>query len=66
MQPARPFVVARASSAFSSLAVTVALAALTILALAIATVQDSKAESGSGNVPGASSPQPQSLHQDFR
>lgn len=40
--------VARAANAFSSLAVTVVLAALTILALAFGTVQDSRAETSSG------------------
>lgn len=38
----------RASNAFSSLAATVALAVLTILALALGTVQDSKADTSSG------------------
>lgn len=38
----------RASNAFSSLAVTVALAVLTILALAIGSIRDSKAETTSG------------------
>jgi hypothetical protein len=43
----RPLSLARASKAFSSLAVTVALAVLTILALAIGSMQDSKAETTS-------------------
>lgn len=47
MANARPALLARASSAFSSLAVTVALAVLTILALAIGSMQDSKAETTS-------------------
>lgn len=47
MAAARVFLPTRASSAFSSLAVTVALAVLTILALAIGSMQDSKAETAS-------------------
>lgn len=43
----RTFLLARASNAFSSLAVTVALAVLTILALAIGSMRDSKAETTS-------------------
>ncbi len=50
MGSARPAFVSRASSAFSSLAVTVAMAVLTILALVLGTVQDSKAESNTGAV----------------
>ena len=49
MGSARPAFVSRASSAFSSLAVTVVMAVLTILALALGTVQDSKAETSSGS-----------------
>jgi len=49
MGSARPAFVSRASSAFSSLAVTVVMAVLTILALALGTVQDSKAESNTGS-----------------
>jgi len=49
MGSVRPAFVSRASSAFSSLAVTVAMAVLTILALALGTVQDSKAESSTGS-----------------
>lgn len=45
----RSVFVSRAASAFSSLALTVVLAVLTILALALGTVQDSKAESNSGS-----------------
>lgn len=45
----RPAFVSRASSAFSSLAVTVVMAVLTILALALGTVQDSKAETSVGS-----------------
>ncbi len=48
MGSARPSFLSRASGAFSSLAVTVAVAVLTILALALGTVQDSKAESDAG------------------
>ena len=44
----RPVFLTRASNAFSSLAVTVALAVLTILALAIGSMRDSKAETNSG------------------
>lgn len=44
----RPLFVSRASNAFSSLAVTVAMAVLTILALALGAVQDTKAESNTG------------------
>ena len=44
MTSARPASVARRSSAFSSFAVTVAMAALAILALAFGDVDDSKAE----------------------
>ena len=50
MGSARPAFMSRASSAFSSLAVTVAMAVLTILALALGTVEDSKAESNTGAV----------------
>lgn len=49
MRANRHFLVSRASNAFSSLAVTVAMAVLTILALAIGAVQDSKAEMSSGS-----------------
>jgi hypothetical protein len=48
----RPVVAARASCAFSSLAVTVVMAALTILALAFGTVQNTNAESAPGTGPG--------------
>jgi len=48
MGSASPAFVSRASSAFSSLAVTVAMAVLTILVLALGTVQDSKADSNTG------------------
>lgn len=48
MSSTRPLFVSRASNAFSSLAVTVAMAVLTILALALGAVQDTKAESNSG------------------
>lgn len=44
MSYALPALLSRASGAFSSLAVTAAIAALTILSLALGTVQDSKAE----------------------
>jgi hypothetical protein len=44
MKNVRLSAVSSVSRAFSSLAVTVAMAALTILALAFGTVQDSKAE----------------------
>lgn len=44
----RPVFLTRASNAFSSLAVTVALAVLTILALAIGSMRDSKAETNAG------------------
>jgi hypothetical protein len=47
MAAARAFLPTRASSAFSSLAVTVVLAVLTILALAIGSMRDSKAETTS-------------------
>jgi len=47
MAAVRAFLPTRASSAFSSLAVTVVLAALTILALAIGSMRDSKAETAS-------------------
>ncbi|MFM8379908.1 MAG: hypothetical protein ACKOB1_11360 [Planctomycetia bacterium] len=49
MGSTRPLFVSRASNAFSSLAVTVAMAVLTILALALGAVQDTKAESNSGS-----------------
>ena len=49
MQSHRSVFVSRAASAFSSLALTMVLAVLTILALALGTVQDSKAESNSGS-----------------
>lgn len=48
MSAARLVFLTRASNAFSSLAVTVALAVLTILALAIGSMRDSKAETNSG------------------
>lgn len=50
MNPTRPVIASSASRAFSSLAVTVAMAALTILALAFGTVQDSKADSQAGSI----------------
>jgi hypothetical protein len=50
MGSARPSFLSRASSAFSSLAVTVAVAVLTILVVALGTVQDSKAESFTGSI----------------
>ena len=51
MHSVRPAVVSRASNAFYSLAVTVAMAVLTILALAFGTVQDSKAETDPHSAP---------------
>lgn len=53
MDSVRSSVVSRASRASSSLAVTLAMAVLTILALAMGTVQDSKAETNSGSMLGA-------------
>ena len=50
MTSAHPVFVTRRSSAFSSFAVTVAMAVLTILALAFGEVQDSKADSDAGVV----------------
>ncbi|MEI6240431.1 MAG: hypothetical protein WCR51_08570 [Planctomycetia bacterium] len=47
MAAVRPIFLSRASNAFSSLAVTVALALLTILVLAIGSMRDSKAETTS-------------------
>lgn len=47
MAASRPLFLMRASNAFSSLAVTVALAVLTILAIAIGSMRDSKAETTS-------------------
>ena len=44
MANVRPLFLSRASNAFASLAMTVALAVLTILALAIGSMRDSKAE----------------------
>jgi hypothetical protein len=48
MTSARPALVARSSNAFSSFAVTVAMAVLAILAVAFGTVEDSKAASDAG------------------
>lgn len=48
MPSARPTLVTHSSSAFSSFAVTVAMAALAILALAFGTVEDTKADSDAG------------------
>lgn len=50
MHPVRPASVSSASKAFSSLAVTVAMASLTILALAFGTVEDTKAETDAGTI----------------
>ena len=47
MANVRPLFLSRASNAFASLAMTVALAVLTILALAIGSMRDSKAETTS-------------------
>lgn len=47
MAASRLFLLTRASSAFSSFALSVVLAVLTILALAIGSMQDSKAETAS-------------------
>ena len=66
MHSVRPAAVSRASSAFSSLAVTVAMAALTILALAFGTVQNTKAESAPAAMPGGPPTSPPSDHEDFR
>lgn len=66
MHPVRPVALSRASGACSSLAVTVMLAALTILALAFGTVQNTKAESVPGTMPGGTPASPPSHHEDFR
>jgi len=62
----RPVVAARACGAFSSLAVTVVMAALTILALAFGTVQSTKAEFEPGTGPGGPPTQAPFHHQEFR
>ena len=66
MHPSRPANATRPASAFSSLAVTVVMAALTILALAFGTVQNTKADSDPGTVPGGPRHEPRTRHEDAR
>ena len=66
MHPIRPANATRPASAFSSLAVTVVVAALTILALAVGTVQNTKAEFEPGTTFGESPTRALSHHQEIR